>query len=90
MLERAAVAPGFRATRYCVTSLKVTVCAADMVIGEVGTVPTVATRVSGPPSMFQEATLCPVPPTRSQTPFDDTVGESPAFQKLSPVSEGIE
>jgi hypothetical protein len=61
-----------------------------MVIDEVVTVLVVATFVLLPPSMFQDASLVPVPDERPQTPFDDTVRESPYLYHPSAVSEARE
>jgi hypothetical protein len=71
----------------CVTELKLIVWAAVMAIGEVVTVPVVATFVLEPPSRFHDAILVPVPDERPQTPFDDTVKESPYLYQPSEVSE---
>ena len=72
------------------TGLKLTTCEVDIVTVDVVTTPVVASLASGPPSMFHEAILEPVPEDRPQTPFAETVKESPYLYHPSDVSEGSE
>jgi hypothetical protein len=79
------VAPASNVTWYWVTELKVTVWAALIVTDEVITEPVVATAVFEPPSIFQDATLCPVPAALLYTPLDETVVDCvESYQPASP------
>jgi len=86
---RAEVATVSRLTWYCVTELKFTAWLEDIVMGDVVTVPAVATILFEPPSTFHDATLCPVPAALLYRPLDKTVVELALSYQPSDVGEGV-